>query len=76
MRKRKANLTRHPTRVTIHKPRVATLRQDGSFAAVWVAAFTWNGWQASVEYTKFSIPALTSAFRQAWLLALVAGLPL
>ena len=22
----------------------------GSFAPVWVAAFTWNGWQASVEY--------------------------
>ncbi len=23
---------------------------DGSFAAVWVAAFTWTGWQDSVEY--------------------------
>jgi len=22
----------------------------GSFAPVWVAAFTWNGWQASAEY--------------------------
>jgi hypothetical protein len=22
----------------------------GSFAVVWVATFTWNGWQLSVEY--------------------------
>jgi hypothetical protein len=34
----------------------------GSFAVVWVAAFTWNGWQASVEYADMgpqyvSIPA-------------------
>ena len=27
----------------------------GSFAVVWVAAFTWNGWQASVEYASITI---------------------
>jgi serine/threonine-protein kinase HipA len=24
----------------------------GSFAPVWVAGFTWNGWQASAVYAK------------------------
>jgi hypothetical protein len=27
----------------------------GSFAVVWVAAFTWNGWQASVGYAGMSV---------------------
>ena len=34
----------YTTRVTIHKPRVATLR--------WMAALPWSGWQASVEYAE------------------------
>jgi hypothetical protein len=29
----------------------------GSFAPVWVAAFTWNGWQASAEYAGQRHPA-------------------
>ena len=29
----------------------------GSFAPVWVAAFTWNGWQTSLEYAVIILEA-------------------
>ena len=31
---------------------VLDLVSGGSFAAVWVAGFTWNQWQVSVEYEQ------------------------
>ena len=52
----------HRFRVTMQNPR-RYAPMGGSFAPVWVAGFTWNGWQASAVY---ACPATAGTDRKNW----------